>query len=124
MHRWQAQSGIRARLDIEAELELSPSVELQLMRIIQEALANARKHSSASTARVSLRTANGMLEASIEDDGAGFDPLVRTPSAMPRFGLAIMRERAESIGGTLEVDTSPGGGTRVMIRIPTASEVL
>ena len=60
-------------------------------------------------------------EAIVADDGSGFDPSIRSRSAFPRFGLAIMRERAESIGGTLEIDTEPKVGTRVRIRIPATS---
>jgi len=61
------------------------------------------------------------LIASVEDDGKGFDPSNRPREAFPRFGLAIMRERTESIGGTLDLETSPGGGTRVKIRVPVAT---
>lgn len=124
MERWEAQSGIAAELEFESPLELTPSVELQLLRVVQEALANARKHSGATRARVVLRQNSGDIEASIEDNGAGFDPGVRSRAAFPRFGLAIMRERAESIGGTLAIDTSPGGGTRVKIVIPTSAKGL
>ena len=121
MNRWETQSGIPAELKLDGDLDLSPSVELQLLRVIQEALANARKHSGATKAVVSLRQTEGMIEASIEDDGSGFDPSIRSRAAFPRFGLAIMRERAESIGGSLDIDSAPGGGTRVKIQVPTAT---
>lgn len=122
--RWETQSGIPAELKLDGDLDLSPSVELQLLRVIQEALANARKHSGATKAVVSLHHSGGMIETSIEDDGSGFDPAIRSRAAFPRFGLAIMRERAESIGGSLEIDSAPGGGTRVRIRVPTATRSL
>jgi signal transduction histidine kinase len=121
--RTEIQSGIPTQLEIEGELDLSPPVELQLLRIIQESLANARKHSGASQSQVKLRQDGSFILASIRDDGSGFDPSIRTRAAFPRFGLAIMRERAESIGGTLEIDTTPGEGTRVKIRVPTATTV-
>ena len=124
VQRWQTQSGIIARLEIEDKLELSPTIELQLLRIIQEALANVRKHSGASVVRVHLKPAAGRLVATIEDDGSGFDPTIRSRAAFPRFGLAIMRERAESIGGSLEIDSAPGGGTRVKIRVPTITSIV
>lgn len=124
MKRWETQSGITADLTVEGELDISPSVELQLLRIIQEAMANARKHSGATTARVRLMQTDGFVVAGIEDDGSGFDPTIRSRAAFPRFGLAIMRERAESIGGSLEIDTAPGRGTRVKIRVPTATKVI
>ena len=123
IQRWEIQSGIPTQLEIEGELDLSPPVELQLLRIIQESLANARKHSGASQSQVKLRQDGSFILASIRDDGSGFDPSIRTRAAFPRFGLAIMRERAESIGGTLEIDTTPGEGTRVKIRVPTATTV-
>lgn len=124
MKRWETQSGIQAELAVEGEIDISPPVELQLLRIIQEAMANARKHSGASTTRVELQQLDGFVVAGIEDDGAGFDPSIRSRAAFPRFGLAIMRERAESIGGSLEIDSSPGRGTRVKIRVPTATRVI
>jgi signal transduction histidine kinase len=124
MKRWETQSGIATVLEVEGELDISPSVELQLLRIIQEAMANARKHSQCSTARVELQQLDGFIVAAIEDDGAGFDPAIRSRAAFPRFGLAIMRERAESIGGSLQIDSAPGRGTRVKIRLPTATRVL
>ena len=68
--------------------------------------------------------ADGFIVAGIEDDGSGFDPSIRSRAAFPRFGLAIMRERAESIGGSLEIDTATGRGTRVKIRVPTATRVI
>jgi signal transduction histidine kinase len=124
IQRWQTQSGISTRLDIAGELQPSTSVELQLMRIIQEALANARKHSGAQRAEVTIRQINGVIEACVADDGSGFDPAMRSRADFPRFGLAIMRERAESIGGTLEIESSPGSGTRVKIRVPSGENSL
>jgi len=124
LKRWETQSGITAELEITTDLDISPSIELQLLRIIQEALANARKHSGAKMAHVQLGQEDGFIVAGVEDDGSGFDPSIRSRAAFPRFGLAIMRERAESIGGSLEIDTSPGRGTRVKIRVPTATKVI
>jgi len=121
MERWEMQSGIASSLEIEDEVRVSPSVELQLLRVLQEALSNARKHSGASEVLVKIHQEQDHLMASVEDDGSGFDPSNRPRQAFPRFGMAIMRERAESIGGSLEVETSPGGGTRVKIQVPIAT---
>ncbi len=115
---WQNQSGIDCRLEIRDEVQLPPTIELQLLRIIQEALSNARKHSGARSVRVRLSRNDDRLAAEVVDDGTGFDPRIRARSDFPRFGLAIMRERAESVGGSLQLDSSPGGGTRVKIEIP------
>ena len=98
--QWEMQSGITCSLEIEGEVQVAPTVELQLLRILQEALANARKHSGASRVHVTIHEERGHMVASVEDDGTGFDPSTRSREAFPRFGLAIMRERAESIGGS------------------------
>jgi signal transduction histidine kinase len=118
---WQLQSHIPAELHVHGEVELEPMAELQLLRIVQEALANARKHSDADRAVVSIERRPGVLAVLVQDNGVGFDPAALARTDFPRFGLAIMRERAESVGGTLGVDSSPGGGTRVRINIPLQS---
>ena len=121
VERWEMQSGIESSLEIESEIQVSASVELQLLRILQEALSNTRKHSGATKVEVCIHQERDHLIASVEDDGRGFDPSNRPREAFPRFGLAIMRERAESIGGSLDVETSPGRGTRVKIHVPVAT---
>ncbi len=117
--RWQEQSGMTAQLEVQADLELPAPSELQLLRIIQEALTNARKHSGVGETIVTLKQDGEWLSASVEDFGAGFDPATRPRAEFPQFGLGIMKERAESVGGTIEIDTEPGRGTRVNIRIPS-----
>jgi signal transduction histidine kinase len=98
---------------------LSPDVELQLLRIVQEALSNVRKHSSAGRASVDISQEDGTIVAVVQDDGAGFDPELRRPgSAGPRFGLAIMRERAEGVGGWMNLRSTPGEGTEVRVELP------
>ena len=121
IERWELQSGIAGSLEIEGEIQVSTTVELQLLRILQEALSNTRKHSGATQVEVRIHQERDRLIASVEDDGTGFDPSNRPREAFPRFGLAIMRERAESIGGSLDLETSPGSGTRVKIEVPFAS---
>lgn len=118
LEHWQDQSGVQTELVMPEVLPLPPSSELQLLRILQEALANVRKHSGASTARVLLERRGDDLFAQVADDGAGFDPELPRRRRFPRFGLAIMRERAESIGGRLEVHSAPGEGTRVEVTLP------
>jgi signal transduction histidine kinase len=118
---WQLQSGIPAELHVHGEVEPGPLADLQLLRIVQEALANTRKHSEAGRVVVSIERRPGALTVLIQDNGVGFDPAALARTDFPRFGLAIMRERAESVGGTLDVDSSPGGGTRVRINVPLQS---
>lgn len=116
--RWGDQAGVEATVAYDPDLRLSPTVELQLLRIVQEALSNVRKHSGARRAQVALRCAGGRLQVEVEDDGSGFDPEAGRPGDAPRFGLAIMRERAASIGGTIAYHSAPGRGTRVHVDVP------
>ncbi|MCX7624137.1 MAG: GAF domain-containing sensor histidine kinase [Thermomicrobium sp.] len=123
VERWQEQSGIAVTLDVAAPeaalLGLQPFAELQLLRIVQEALANVRKHARASHAIVRLeRLESGALQLTVQDDGIGFDPRGLERAQYPRFGLATMRERAEAVGGTLLVESQPGRGTTVTARFP------
>ena len=72
--------------------------------------------------RVDVQRRNGKLIATVADDGLGFDPALRTRTEFPRFGLSTMRERAESIGGELTIDSAPGKGTTVRFELPVISE--
>ncbi len=103
-----------------AETRVDPIVELALFRIVQEALSNVRKHALASRAVVTLGYGKGVVGASVEDDGKGFDlaAVTRNSGKTERFGLSGMRERAKLLGGTLDIDTAPGRGTKVSVRIP------
>jgi signal transduction histidine kinase len=118
LRQWKAQSGIETHLQIDGDLRLKTSVELQVVRIIQEALTNVRKHARASTARVEMQRRDGDLLVVVADNGVGFHPEQKSRSDFPRFGLSTMRERAESIGGTLQIETAPGSGTQVRFLLP------
>jgi len=98
------------------ELRLGPDVEAQLYRIVQEALTNVRKHAGADRVRVSMRVVDECLELVVEDDGRGLAAATPT-SDMPHYGLRSMRERAASVGATLDVDERSGGGVRVEVRL-------
>jgi len=109
---------IDVHIDPKADvLELAGETELQLMRIVQEALTNVRKHACAREAWVSLRCDGHTLELTIGDDGVGFNPDA-IHNHRPHFGLGIMRERAQSIGATFDLDSEPGAGTRITVRLP------
>ncbi|MCX6022225.1 MAG: GAF domain-containing sensor histidine kinase, partial [Chloroflexi bacterium] len=120
--RWAEQSDIRAELHTppvtDFTLRLGPLAELQLLRIIQEALSNIRKHSGAAHATVELQEQEGWVVAAVTGDGAGFDPHAGDRTAYPRFGLSTMRERAEAVGGTWSIESAPGRGARVTVHIP------
>jgi len=112
--------------NIKSELEISdgrpPSLptttEVQVIRIIQESLTNVRKHARASHAWVRISTDSEQVEIVIEDDGHGFNVSRIRRGDWPQFGLQAMRERAESVRGTLDIRSAPGKGTKVTLRVP------
>lgn len=106
-------------LDVTCSMEvLPPATGMQLLRILQEALANIRKHADSSNQiLVQLQAGDGQLLMHIEDNGRGFDP-AHVESGGRHFGLQVMRQRVESIGGELAVNSTPGEGTRVKVCIP------
>lgn len=106
---------IRARGD---DLVLGEDLSLAVYRIVQEALNNVMKHARSAAALVEVRHQEQILDLIVEDYGEGFDPLRVKRSGL---GLTSMTERARSAGGILSVDSHPGGGTRVHLRLPTAS---
>jgi len=115
---WKEQSGINAQLTIDGDVTLDPGAELQLVRIIQESLANVRKHSRATAVTVDVRRQGGQLVVTISDDGVGFNPAARAKSEFPRFGISTMQERAATIGGELQIDSTPGQGTTIRLQVP------
>jgi PAS domain S-box-containing protein len=98
-----------------------PLVEVQLLRILQEALTNIRKHAGAHRVRISFVSEAGCGRITIQDDGQGFDPQAQSDSFNEHVGLRVMRERAEEVGGHLLVDSNPGQGTRVIVEVPVNS---
>lgn len=110
---------VRLEIDERAEaLSVPASTEIQLVRIVQEALANVRKHAEARNALVSVGAEDGELLVAVEDDGRGFELERRRRTGWPHFGLQTMRERAEAVGGRLDLASAPGEGTRVLVRVP------
>src|SRR5918995_1414427 len=87
---------------------------VELLRILQEALANVRRHSGARNVEVGLRTDDESIQIEVADDGQGFDP----GSARAGMGLVGMRERVEGLGGKIEVRSRLGEGTKVTVRVP------
>ncbi len=110
---------VNVRFDpIVDHLDLPPEAEVQLLRISQEALSNVRKHAQAKRVEIDLSVVNGDLVLSIADDGVGFEVDKALGDNRSQFGLCTMRERAASIGGKLTVESQPGEGTRVIVRVP------
>lgn len=101
------------------EIALSKDIQNNLYRITQEALNNAAKYARASRINVLLEERGKSLILIIEDDGVGFDTVAPQKTGVNRgFGLVGMRERASLIGGTLEIESTPGEGTTVFVKIP------
>jgi signal transduction histidine kinase len=122
-------AGVAALGDLDVRLEvgdgvealvLPPSAEIQLVRIVQEALTNVRKHARAGSARVSIGHEDDVVVVEIADDGRGFDAARPRRIGWPHFGLQTMRERTEALGGRLEIDSAPGSGTTVRVSVPTS----
>lgn len=100
-------------------IEMSPQVEIQLLRIIQEALTNVRKHAQAQRITISLAVQSAQIHVVVEDDGRGFD-LANTAGAENGYhiGLNVMRERAEEVGGHFAIKSQPGRGAKVTVDLP------
>ena len=108
---------IDLRINNADAFRFSPPVEIQLIRIIHEALTNVFKHAQASHSAVKFEREGDATKITIEDDGKGFIP-EQVMQKKLHFGLKTMRERAEAIGGKLAVESAPGKGTRVIVILP------
>jgi NarL family two-component system sensor histidine kinase LiaS len=111
--RWSRQTGIEATVVIRGEHAVPPDIEQALYRLAQEALANVSKHAEARQVEVELACTENAITLEVADDGRGFDPAA---AAGKGLGLRSMRERIESLGGELTVDSAPGTGTRIVAR--------
>jgi signal transduction histidine kinase len=114
----------KRRYTLEAQFEsdnldqtsLSPEIETNLYRIIQEALTNVARHAQARSVSVLLQVRDGQIVTTIEDDGKGFD--LAQAQKNGRLGLFGMQERAAMLGGSLNIEAAPGQGTTVFVKIP------
>lgn len=121
VERYREMSGLDARLEIAPEMrgvQLPPACEIQLIRIVQEALTNVRKHSRAAAVGIRLNRDGDRFRIEVSDNGEGFDPAVQSSRGWPRFGIQTMRERAQAVGAELTIETSRGKGTCVSILGP------
>ena len=96
---------------------LDPGLEMTVLRIGQEALTNVSRHAQARQVNVSLRLADRAIRLTVQDDGVGIGSL-QEAYRLSSHGLKIMRERAQAFGGSVDIDSEPGKGTKVEARIP------
>ena len=121
LRRFEQRYGIRTDLILpKASLEVAfePVAEVQILRILQEALTNARKHANARCVQVAFTLQDSQVRIVVRDDGQGFAPAELADGPCRGFGLQLMRERAENIGGTLDVRSAPGEGTEIVVQVP------
>jgi PAS domain S-box-containing protein len=118
VHDWSARVGIAAELHAAGlgDQRLKPQVETTLYRIAQEALTNVARHSRANRVDVILGRRPDAVSLVVEDDGVGFDP---NATKTRGFGLLGMQERAALVGATLEIESSAGQGTTILVRMST-----
>ncbi|HEU5453404.1 MAG TPA: GAF domain-containing sensor histidine kinase [Terriglobales bacterium] len=109
-------AGVKTRVVVSSEIgRLAPQTETAIYRVVQEALHNVAKHAKASTVTVQITREGDVVCVSVQDDGAGMRDTKFTGRS---FGLAGMRERVSSLGGTLTVSSQPGKGTRLQVQVP------
>jgi len=118
LNRIRDRDGIKTSLRLKGMrgLVLPAQVEVAVFRIVQEALANALHHGRPAAVAVEMTVIGGQLRVTVLDDGCGFAPA--GPLRAGSFGITSMRERATTCGGSLELSSSPGGGTRVVLQVP------
>lgn len=111
----EASQGGQVRLALASEPDLSPRATAMLVQIAREALHNIAKHARARHVDLVLEAGSDQVELLIADDGLGFDT---TAPRRGHFGVRSMRERAQALGGTFEVASVAGAGTRIRVRVP------
>jgi len=114
-----ARSGLHITVEGEEESRLPPAIEIALYRITQEALANVFKHARAKHVHIQIRRANQSIESSIRDDGIGFDAAaVQARKGDRGLGLLGIRERLNTLGGSLSITSKQGCGTELLVTLP------
>ncbi len=123
--RFRKETGIHVLLQKEWDTDLPPNVEMHIFRIVQEAMNNIRKHSTAHNVRLMFRSDNtGKHNVLVENDGVGFESPHPSDHPGKHLGLTIMQERAAHIGGTLRIESDPEEGTRIELHFKYSSESL
>ncbi len=123
VNEWSRFASVKSELREQGfgKARLEPDVEINLYRIVQEALNNVNKHADAANVSILIEKRNDHISLIIEDDGKGFDP-DRKRKGSDGLGLLGMRERVNLLRGTVEIESSRGNGTTVFVRVPTAKK--
>jgi two-component system sensor histidine kinase DegS len=117
---FKEQSGLEVNLTITGnERRLESYLEVMIFRAVQELLGNIARHSQATTVKVQIDLGSEMIRVSVGDNGKGFDPEIVKDSN--NLGLKLIRERAEMLGGSFEIDSSTGSGARISFSVPVKS---
>ena len=114
-YEWENRNDIKVNLTLQKERRMPLGIEQAIYRVTQESLANVARHSHANRVDISLVYNGGTLQLSVADDGCGFDMGLKGQG----LGLRSIRERVGSIHGTLQVQSAPGQGTRIIVQVPT-----
>jgi signal transduction histidine kinase len=112
-----ADGELEVDVEIDSDIRLAPDEQIEIFRIVQEGLANVRKHANATWAEVKIAETSGRRTVVVRDDGEGLDEDEATPTAGQ--GLKNMRRRAESIGANFTVSSKPGVGTTLEVALRT-----
>jgi len=116
--RFRRRTGLATAVTGSIDDAMLPAVlQLTAYRTVQEALSNVARHAQCRRVDITLGTADGMLRVAVRDDGRG---ITAEPDARPAFGLRGLAERAQSVGGRLQIDSAPGTGTTVTLVAPLA----
>lgn len=119
---FSSQTGIKAEfVNLAPDMNLTPDQEIQVFHIVQEALANVSKHSQARHVRISVEMTADFYLVTMEDDGIGMSGTGQTRFGM-HFGMNIMRERAQLLGGSVDVTSRAGKSTRIQLKFPAAGQ--
>ncbi len=125
VHEFNMSSGYEAIIKYFGNPEYDDiNIDLNIYRIVQESLNNIAKHSNAKNVEIEVHFTDTLVICSVQDDGVGFN-YKETLSGMPKkynYGLISMKERANSLGGELNVDTQTGKGTKIVFQIPTGKK--
>ncbi len=113
--KWEGINGVSVEWTTTGPVRrLHPEVEVTILRVAQEALANVGKHAAATRVGVTLSYMEDVVTLDVRDDGAGFDPGVRNGG----FGMTSMRQRVTRLAGNLEIESEPGAGTAISATVP------